>query len=98
MEDRAKAGQHPRRSHLCRVRFRLSSGNGEEHSVIFVKHQWDADNNEFVMDPDHDFISHVKGMFASTDTLLFMCRSGGVAPGLDQNAPLPFCMAEKFVR
>ena len=50
------------------------------------------------MDPDHDFISHVKGMFASTDTLLFMCRSGGVAPGLDQNAPLPFCMAEKFVR
>ena len=45
--------------------------------IVFVKHQWDADNNELVLEPTPDFISHVKSLFAPTDTLLVMCRSGG---------------------
>jgi len=44
--------------------------------LVFVKHQWDVDNNEFVVEPNPDFTSHVKGLFAPTDTLLVMCRSG----------------------
>lgn len=45
--------------------------------LVFVTHQWDADNNEFVVGPNPDLISHVKGLFAPTDTLLVMCRTGG---------------------
>ena len=45
--------------------------------LVFVKHQWDADSNQFVMEPNPDFISRVKGLFAPTDTLLVMCRTGG---------------------
>jgi rhodanese-related sulfurtransferase len=45
--------------------------------LVFVKHQWDTDNNELVMELNPDFISHVKGLFAPNDTLLVMCRSGG---------------------
>jgi rhodanese-related sulfurtransferase len=44
--------------------------------LVFVKHQWDVDNNEFVVEPNPDFISRVKGLFARTNTLLVMCRSG----------------------
>ena len=38
--------------------------------LVFVKHQWDADSNQFVMEPNPDFISRVKGLHTSTDTLL----------------------------
>ena len=44
--------------------------------IVFVKHQWNAEINEFVVEPNPDFISRVKGLFAPTDTLLVMCRSG----------------------
>jgi rhodanese-related sulfurtransferase len=44
--------------------------------LVFVKHQWDVDNNEFVVEPNPDFISRVKDLFAPTDTLLVMCRAG----------------------
>jgi rhodanese-related sulfurtransferase len=44
--------------------------------IVFVKHQWDVDNNEFVVEPNPEFISRVKGLFAPTETLLAMCRSG----------------------
>jgi len=44
--------------------------------LVFVKHQWDVDNNEFVVESNPDFISHVKGFFTPTDNLLVMCRSG----------------------
>jgi rhodanese-related sulfurtransferase len=44
--------------------------------LVFVKHQWDVDNNEFIVEPNPDFISHVKGLFTPTATLLVMCRSG----------------------
>ncbi len=45
--------------------------------LVFVKHQWDADEKQFVVEPNPNFISQVKGLFAPTDTLLVMCRSGG---------------------
>jgi rhodanese-related sulfurtransferase len=45
--------------------------------LLFVKHQWDADKNQFVVEPNPDFISEVKRLFTPTDTLLIMCRSGG---------------------
>ncbi len=44
--------------------------------IIFVKHQWNAEINEFVVVPNPDFISQVKARFTPTDTLLVMCRSG----------------------
>ena len=45
--------------------------------LLFVKHQWDADRKEPVVEPNPDFIRQVKGLYAPTDTLLIMCRSGG---------------------
>ncbi|MGA2884079.1 MAG: rhodanese-like domain-containing protein [Halobacteriota archaeon] len=45
--------------------------------LVFVKHQWDPANNEFVVEPNPDFISRVKDLHALTDTLLVMCRAGG---------------------
>ena len=44
--------------------------------IVFVKHQWNDDINEFVAEPNPDFVSRVKGLFAPIDTLLVMCRSG----------------------
>jgi rhodanese-related sulfurtransferase len=44
--------------------------------IVFVKHQWNPEINEFVVEPNPDFISHVKSLYAPTDTLLVMCRSG----------------------
>jgi rhodanese-related sulfurtransferase len=44
--------------------------------LLFVKHEWNAETNQFVVDPNPDFISEVKRLFAPTDTLLVMCRSG----------------------
>jgi len=44
--------------------------------LLFVKHQWNADINEFVVEPNPDFIPGVKRLFAPTDTILVMCRSG----------------------
>jgi rhodanese-related sulfurtransferase len=44
--------------------------------IVFVKHQWNAEINEFVVEPNPDFISEVKRLFAPTDMLLVMCRSG----------------------
>jgi rhodanese-related sulfurtransferase len=44
--------------------------------ILFVKHEWNADINEFAVEPNPDFISEVKRLFAPTDTLLVMCRSG----------------------
>ncbi|MGZ4903000.1 MAG: hypothetical protein ACXVIF_07675 [Halobacteriota archaeon] len=43
--------------------------------LVCVKHQWNADANEFVVDPNPDFFSQVASLFAPTDTLLVMCRS-----------------------
>jgi rhodanese-related sulfurtransferase len=44
--------------------------------LLFVKHEWNADQNEFAVEPNPDFIPEVKRLFAPTDTILVMCRSG----------------------
>jgi rhodanese-related sulfurtransferase len=44
--------------------------------LLFVKHEWNAETNQFVVVPNPDFISEVKHLFTPTDTLLVMCRSG----------------------
>jgi rhodanese-related sulfurtransferase len=45
--------------------------------LLFVIYQLGADKDEPAVDPNPDFISQVKDLFAPTDTLLVMCRSGG---------------------
>ena len=44
--------------------------------LLFVKHEWNAEINEFVVEPNPDFIAEAKRQFKPTDTLLVMCRSG----------------------
>jgi rhodanese-related sulfurtransferase len=44
--------------------------------VLFVKHEWNTEINEFAVEPNPDFIPEVKRLFAPTDTILVMCRSG----------------------
>jgi rhodanese-related sulfurtransferase len=44
--------------------------------VLFVKHEWNAEINEFAVALNPDFIPEVKRRFEPTDTLLVMCRSG----------------------
>jgi len=44
--------------------------------LLFVKHEWNADIKEFVVEPNPDFIPCVKSLFAPADTILVMCRSG----------------------
>ena len=45
--------------------------------LLFVRYQLKPDKNEPAVKPNADFVSTVKGLFAPTDTLLVMCRSGG---------------------
>lgn len=45
--------------------------------LLFVKHEWNHETNQFAVEPNPDFIAEVKRLFAPTDTLLVMCRSGG---------------------
>jgi len=40
-------------------------------------YEWDADNNHFSIKPSADFMSQIKDVFQTTDTLYVMCRSGG---------------------
>jgi len=44
--------------------------------LLFVKHEWNAEIKEFIVEPNPDFIPRVKSLFTPTDTLLVMCRSG----------------------
>jgi rhodanese-related sulfurtransferase len=44
--------------------------------LLFVKHEWNAETKQFVVEPNPDFITDVKNLFAPTDTILVMCRSG----------------------
>jgi rhodanese-related sulfurtransferase len=44
--------------------------------LLFVKHEWNAETNQFVVESNPDFISEVKRQFKPTDMLLVMCRSG----------------------
>jgi len=44
--------------------------------LLFVKHAWNTETNQFVVEPNPDFIIEVKRLFSPKDTLLVMCRSG----------------------
>jgi len=44
--------------------------------LLYVKHEWNPENKQFVVEPNHDFIAEAKRMFKPTDTVLVMCRSG----------------------
>jgi rhodanese-related sulfurtransferase len=44
--------------------------------LLFVKHAWNTETKQFVVEPNPDFITEVKRLFSPTDTLLVMCRSG----------------------
>jgi len=44
--------------------------------LIFVKHAWNTETRQFLVEPNPDFITEVKRLFSPTDTLLVMCRSG----------------------
>ncbi len=45
--------------------------------LAFMEYQWDAEKDEPVVSPNAGFVSRVKELFAPTDTLLMICRSGG---------------------
>ena len=45
--------------------------------LIFMDYGWDTDKNEPIVEPNPGFMSRVEEVFAPTDTLLVMCRSGG---------------------
>jgi rhodanese-related sulfurtransferase len=45
--------------------------------LVFVKYQWNAEKDEPVVAPNAEFMQRIKSMFAPTDTLLMICRSGG---------------------
>ena len=45
--------------------------------LIFMDYEWDTDKDEPVVEPNPEFVTHVKGLFSPTDTLLVMRRSGG---------------------
>ena len=44
--------------------------------LLFVKHEWNAETSQFVVEPNPDFIAEAKRQFKPTDTILVMCRSG----------------------
>jgi rhodanese-related sulfurtransferase len=45
--------------------------------LLFIKYELNADKSELAVEINTDFISRVKDLFAPTDKLLVMCRSGG---------------------
>jgi rhodanese-related sulfurtransferase len=44
--------------------------------VVFVKHQWDVEEDEFVVERNPGFIARMQALYVPGDTLLVMCRSG----------------------
>jgi rhodanese-related sulfurtransferase len=73
---------NPERVHIIDVRtpeeyvFVGHAAMARNIPLLFVKHEWNADIKEFVVEPNPDFIPRVKSLFAPKDTLLIMCRSG----------------------
>jgi rhodanese-related sulfurtransferase len=45
--------------------------------LVFIKYQWDAEEDEPVPRPNPEFVSHVRQLHSPEDTLFVMCRSGG---------------------
>ena len=44
--------------------------------LLYVKHEWNPETKQFVVEPNPDFIAEAKRQFKPTDTILVMCRSG----------------------
>jgi rhodanese-related sulfurtransferase len=44
--------------------------------LLFVKHEWNTNTKQFVVEPNPDFVSEAKRQFKPPDTILVMCRSG----------------------
>jgi rhodanese-related sulfurtransferase len=44
--------------------------------LLYVKHEWNPETSQFVVEPNPDFIAEAKRRFAPADTILVMCRSG----------------------
>ena len=72
----------PRRVHILDVRtpeeyvFVGHAEMAKNIPLLFVKHEWNAEINEFAVEPNPGFIPEAKRLFAPTDTILVMCRSG----------------------
>ena len=66
--------------------------------LLFVKHQWNAERNEPVVEPNSEFINKMKGLFSPGDTLLVLCRSGGrSAIAVNQLAKAGFLKAYNII-
>jgi len=44
--------------------------------LLYVKHEWNAETGQFVVETNPEFIPEVKRRFSPDETLLVMCRSG----------------------
>jgi rhodanese-related sulfurtransferase len=45
--------------------------------LAFQTYDWDSTKQHFAIEPNPEFVSHVKEQFTVEDTLLVICRSGG---------------------
>jgi rhodanese-related sulfurtransferase len=45
--------------------------------LLFLSYEWNPSKRHFAMKPNPDFLTQVKEVAKTTDTLLVMCRSGG---------------------
>lgn len=61
-------------------------------------YQWDASAGHFAIKPNPDFLSKVKEVFKTTDTILVTCRSGGrSAAAVNQLAAAGFKKAYNII-
>jgi len=44
--------------------------------LLFVKHEWNTNTKQFIVEANPDFVWEAKRHFKSTDMILVMCRSG----------------------
>jgi len=44
--------------------------------LAFVKYTWDFKRDEYLAEPNQEFLSVVKNVYSPTDTILVTCRSG----------------------
>jgi rhodanese-related sulfurtransferase len=44
--------------------------------LLYVKHEWNPDTKQFVVELNPDFIAEAKRQFKLTEIILVMCRSG----------------------
>ncbi len=44
--------------------------------LAFIKYTWDFERDEYVAEPNQEFLSAAKNVYSPTDTILVTCRSG----------------------